>query len=386
MPPTIKNIYPTADKSSQQTPDEVVSNVQGKTFVHDAPDTDANPELADKVKLPVQLLSAMNVTTATLRNYHRKIGKNKYYGGDDDRSAACKKLETFIDGTKDFTGFDLTTMERKVLKGIFKLLDVRPDSKERAGITLKSIRELYPVILDKRIFKSRGRQQYADYCGHECQAVDRALESLAKKKHEYFALIEEQRQNKMPVYRMLFTENTIIEIIYSKDNLNKNEVDGMTPKKIKATGNMLIRLTRPEFLANISKYFRLTPVDYLKEVRLINPDIIKMPVMLDAFLDWLHLAPELTIRRNRMLLFEAFHHYASYLKNRKRNNNSLINCYELAKKMGYLASYQLDQPGKDGPVDVFNLNPKKYYHHNQRKRNVAQRLKNQKRLGSGCPP
>ena len=46
----------------------------------------------------------------------------------------------------------------------------------------------------------------------------------------------------------------------------------------------------------------------------------------------------------------------------RRTGKELVKAYKVAKKTGYLTNFKLAQKGKEGPVDVFHLNPGMFEH------------------------
>lgn len=314
------------------------------------------PEMATKAKVSSHFLNAYFTTDDTIKNYEGQLELFDF-NTTQDIAKTKANLSTII--ARGYKQIDLTYPESRVMKGLFSLLEKQNASETRPFVVLKNISELYDEILEKKVTK---RGKYKDFSGAEVNEAKDALDKLSKETQQIIFKGQDGKDKKgKPLYFFYMAEKPLISIEYLKRQIPQSEVDKMTETELKETGQIKITIL-PIFLKDYQKYFKLLPKDISREIREKCPDVKKVSEPLVNFIDLLHRQESQEVRRERTTLVKELRLDKEYRQKKGRTTGTLLKCYNIAKRTGYLADYQTDQKGKYGLVDIFYLNPDKFYH------------------------
>jgi len=321
-------------------------------------------EQTSLVRTPSDFLNSYFTTDETLKNYKGQLElKLEQFAGDKgELFRHQKKIEMYI-GRGDFKGIDLTYQENRAMKGIFALADKQGANEKSPFVILENVSDLYEQILEKKVTKKKkDGTTFRDYSGDEREAIDDALESLGKKIHKIVIKGESGKDKKgKPLFFFYMTEKPLLSVEYLKADISESDVGGITEKNVRETGRIRITLL-PQFLTNYQNFFKYLPRDISKEIRTACPEIKRITQPLADFIDYLHRQDEEIVRRRREIIAKTLRIESVYHKNRKRANENIISYYDIAKRTGYLKDYKLDQRDGTYTVDVFYLDPSKYFH------------------------
>ena len=317
------------------------------------------PDIATKAKVSSHFLNAYFTTDDTLKNYQGNLFD---LNPTQDIAKTRDKLSIAI--TRGFKGIDLTYQENRVMKGLFSLFEKQNSSEDRPFVVLKNIAELYDEILDKKVTKKmKDGYTFKDFSGDEVNKAKDALEKLSREPQQIIVKGQDgfDKKSKKPLYSIYMTEKPLISLEYLKRQIPQSEVNKLTEAELKETGQVKITIL-PIFLKDYQKYFKLLPKDISKEVREKCPDVKKVSEPLVNFIDYLHRQENKELIRERPTLIKVLKLEAIYKTQKRRTIATLLKCYDIAKRTGYLTDYKIDQKGKYGLVDILNLNPNKFYH------------------------
>jgi len=250
------------------------------------------------------------------------------------------------------------------MKGIFSLVQKQDASENRPFVVLDNISQLYEQILDKKVTKKlKDGYAFKDFSWAEITKVNEALDKLSKTPQQIIVKGRDGVDKKgKPTYFFYMKNEALISLEYLKRNIPEGEVNSITETKLKETGQIKISVLSI-FLRDYHKYYKLLPKDISKEVREACPEIKKISEPIVNFIDFLHRQDNTEVRRSRETLAKELKLDKWVKEGRKALvKKTLLYCYEIAKRTGYLLDYQIDQKGKYELVDVFYLNPFKYEH------------------------
>ncbi len=317
-------------------------------------------EIETKAKVSSHFLNSYFTTEDTLKNYQGQ-GDLFNLSGTQDITKTKDNLAVII--SKGFKGIDLSYSENRVMKGIFSLVQKQDASENRPFVVLDNISQLYEQILEKKVEKKlKDGYTFKDFSGAEITQVNEALDKLSKTPQQIIVKGRDGVDKKgKPTYFFYMKNEALISLEYLKRNIPEGEVNSMTETKVRETGQIKISVL-PIFLRDYHKYYKLLPKDISKEVREACPEIKKVSEPIVNFIDFLHRQDNAEVRRNRETLIKELKLEKVYKKNKKIAINTLLKCYDIAKRTGYLSDYQINQKGKYELVDVFSLNVFKYEH------------------------
>jgi len=318
------------------------------------------PEIETKAKVSSHFLNSYFTTEDTLKNYQGQLELN--FNTTQDITKTKENLAVII--SKGFKGIDLSYSENRVMKGIFSLVQKQDASENRPFVVLDNISQLYEQILDKKVTKKlKDGYAFKDFSWAEITKVNEALDKLSKTPQQIIVKGRDGVDKKgKPTYFFYMKNEALISLEYLKRNIPEGEVNSITETKLKETGQIKISVLSI-FLRDYHKYYKLLPKDISKEVREACPEIKKISEPIVNFIDFLHRQDNTEVRRSRETLAKELKLDKWVKEGRKALvKKTLLYCYEIAKRTGYLLDYQIDQKGKYELVDVFYLNPFKYEH------------------------
>lgn len=322
------------------------------------------PEIETKAKVSSHFLNSYFTTEDTLKNYQGQLELNLFNAeGDITDITKSKKVLGEVIANKGFKGMELSYQENRVMKGIFSLIQKQDASETRPFIVLDNISQLYEQILEKKVAKKlKDGYTFKDFSGAEITQVNEALDKLSKTPQQIIVKGRDGVDKKgKPTYFFYMKEEALISKEYLKRNIPEGEVDNITEATLKQTAQIKISVL-PIFLRDYHKYYKLLPKDISKEVREACPEVKKVSEPIVNFIDFLHRQENAEVRRERPTLIKELKLDKVYKKNKKIAINTLLKCYDIAKRTGYLSDYKIDQKGKYALVDVFYLNVFKYEH------------------------
>jgi len=316
--------------------------------------------LAPQVKYPAHYLNARFATEETAKNFQSDLF-NPSFSGDDRQKRDIDRALTSIN-TKGFTGIDLNLRQKQVMQGLFTIGQKQNISNTRPFVLIDNISELYESVLEKKVKKKKaGKYSFHDFSGKETKEIHVALDELTKKPQQVIMKWTDGEKNGKKTYSIYTTEQPLITVEYLKTDIPESELSTVTEDRIKKTGRIKITFL-PALLLDYHKYFKLLPSDLPKQIReLCNIKRIREPYL--DFIEWLHRQENIEIRMTRETIAHAIK-LTKWIKAGRKTmvNETILTCYQIAKKLGYLKDYQLAQKGKFEMVDVFTLNAYKFDH------------------------
>jgi hypothetical protein len=331
-------------------------------------------EIETKAKVSAHFLNSYFTTDDTLKNYQGDLFD---LSGTQDIIKTKDNLAVII--SKGFKGIELSYFENRVMKGIFSLIQKQEASENRPFVVLDNISQLYEQILERKVAKKlKDGYAFKDFSGAEITKVNEALEKLSKTPQQIIVKGRDGVDKKdKPTYFFYMKKEALISLEYLKRNIPADEVDRITEGEVRETGQIKINVL-PIFLRDYHKYYKLLPKDISKEVREACPEVKKISEPIVNFIDYLHRHDTIglingnELHRSKEDLIKALKLEKLSRKNKKLVINTLLKCYDIAKRTGYLSEYQTDQRGKYKLVDVFYLNLDKYEHLQKPKRVTAE--------------
>jgi len=323
----------------------------------------------DKSKVSLFFLDYVSTTEDTLKKQARQIDKFTKIRGELQGIAERKNSLTNAKG--EFLGVTLSVQEDRAIKGIYSLLQKRGASEERPFIILNTKAELYEEILEKTRIDNKDGKTYQAFSGSATAEIDSAIKRLAEERHTISLKgIDGKDKKGRPTYFHYLAKAPILSVEFLKTNIPENEIAGTSAHKTEKTGFVKISI-HPIFLKNYDNYFAMIPKDIPKEIRSACPEITKTTPLMIAFINYLHRQKNIELRRARATMIRVLNIEKQYKKDKTRTTNSLVGCYEIAKRAGYLTEYKLDQQGKHGLVDVLLLNSARFEHTLGKKKGVS---------------
>lgn len=330
------------------------------------------PEIRKMSKYPSLLLNNMFTTDDTLKGYQGQLElfDEFSFGGLQDAKKALskedadKQLTAVITGKEVYQGLDFSINEQRVTGGICRLLDKQGASEEKPYIVLNNISELYEEILEKKTTKRHGHAS-KEFLGGEREDINEGLKELEETTRKIFIRTTKyDTKKKKNIYGLYMYKKPIIQVFRGIEDMTKEGLEAITEKDLETKGKVIIKII-PEFLRRYGDRFKLLPMDLSREIR-EKAGIKKAPKVIYDFILFLHNHKEddIEIRRHRTTIIKELKLYEQLKKRGKKYVNALLfKCYNIAKTTGYLAGYKIDEPSrKHGLVDVFTLNPDKFYH------------------------
>ena len=308
------------------------------------------PEVETRTKISRHILKAPSVNIETIRNMQSDLFSGEYELVTGQSKEAIKERFNLI--VKDFRGLNLDYWEKKVVIACYCAIDKQNANTQTPFITIGSKADLYKEVLEK--------DKKGNYGGKERELFDNAIERLKAKQHQlvYYKTVKDGKKIKREyvLVEAPFITGIITNFIAEQDT-------EQSIKEIKDKGKYHIQF-HPVIFDGLIDNFRLIPKNLSREIKAICPEIKKTTPLQEDFILWLHThdSRNIEIRRTKEVLIKELKQDALYKKYKKRAIKNLHECYEIAKQTGYLTGYQIDQKGKECIVDVFYLNPDKFYH------------------------
>lgn len=320
----------------------------------------------EKYKVPAHYLNNLFTTINTLKSYQKEIEDPNFLIGEGKKRSDTEvvkqtymRLEKWID-EDSFKGIDLNYWESRTIKGVLSLLDKQKATRERPSIVIKNKSELYEEILERKgAVKIKGKE-YTKFNTWETKEVDKALESLENEKKCDIAIKAWTGKDKdgKDFYMFYLRENEpLIKTTYIEGTTKS-----LSKMGIKEIGIQSIAIN-PMLLLDKDKYFRMLPKFLSREIREACPEIKRITKPMQDFIDYLHRQDYSEFSRTREEIILILRLNDTLKEHGKKYvSNIIINCYEVAKRTGYLLDYELDQQGTFEIVDRFILNKDKFYH------------------------
>lgn len=307
-------------------------------------------ETGTRAKISRHFLKAQTVNIETIKNLQSDLFSGEYELVTGQSREALRERFNLI--VKDFRGLNLDFWEKKVVIACYCAIEKQNASTGTPYITIGSKADLYKEVLEK---DGRGK-----FSGKERELFDNAIERLKKKQHQlvFYKTVKDGKKVKR---EYVLVEAPFISGIVT--NYTAEQDTEQSIKNIKDKGRYYIQF-HPVIFEGLIDSFRLIPKNVSREIKAVCTDVKKTTELMEDFILWLHThAPHLTeIRRTKETLVRELKQDALYRKYKKRVIENLHECYEIAKRTGYLTDYKIDQKGKEFIVDVFYLNPDKFYH------------------------
>ncbi len=309
-------------------------------------------EIGTRVKYSRYFLKGQTVNIETIKNMQDDLFSDNYELVTGQSKEKLKESFNLI--VKDFRGLNLDTWEKKVVIACYCAIERQNATPQMPCITIGTKADLYREVLDK---DKRG-----NYGGKERELFDKAFERLKTKEHQlvFYKTVKDGKKTKREyvLVQAAFISGVIINYTAEHEGVQ-------SLKEIKDKGRYLIQFN-PVIFEGLIDNFRLIPKNVSREIKVICPDVKRTTPLMEDFILWLHThdSRKTEIRRIKATLIKELKQDALYKKYKKRVIQNLHECYEIAKRTGYITKYEIDQKGKESIVDVFWLNPDKFYHIN----------------------
>jgi len=326
-------------------------------------------EVFGKVSVPESYLNSYFTTGKTIKRHKKQLElfEQVFFDGKAiDKPNALKQFDIILAGENSSNRLlDLDLWQSRVMKGLFKLAQEQGINEAEPVVYIKNIYELFNRVLER---VEKGKRGYKDFSGTQTKELLNALVDLCKTSQK---LIIKQRYTDgkdkkgkdIFKYKLYMTYEPILKMICYREGISESEMQTITESDMIKGGKFSIKIL-PLLIKDWHRYFKLLPVDVGSEINQYCPDLKgkKIPQAVYEFIDWLHRHNNIEVRRERLTIINELGLEREYRKNKKRTTDKLLSCYEIAMQTKYLTKYQINQPGKLGFVDVFTLNPDKYYH------------------------
>lgn len=205
---------------------------------------------------------------------------------------------------------------------------------------------------------------------------DEALKALRDLAQKQFMMLYERKywsssKNEFR-YDIIRAIKPLINIMEGFEQLNKSEkelVKDVDSNMLNDKLSAIVVEPNPILVDQINTYFVLKPANCYQEIKLLCGNASKFVY---RFVDYLLTEyaqrnrkkggiKNLEIKLNYETLGTILR-MDSYIKTRnwKKLRNSINNCYETAKLLGYLSEYSICQTGSTKEIDVLILNPEKF--------------------------
>lgn len=307
-------------------------------------------ETGTRAKISRHFLKAQTVNIETIKNLQSDLFSGEYELVTGQSKEALRDKFNLI--VKDFRGLNLDFWEKKVVIACYCAIEKQNANKGTPYITIGSKADLYKEVLEK---DKRGK-----FSGKERELFDNAIERLKQKQHQlvFYKTVKDGKKVKREYVLVEAPFITGIVTNYTAEQDTEQSI-----KNIKDKGRYFITFHAVIFEGLVDS-FRLIPKNVSREIKAICTDVKKTTELMEDFILWLHTHdPRKTeIRRTKEVIVKELKQEALFKKNKKRCLENLRSCYEIAKRTGYLTGYDIDQRGKECIVDVFYLNPDKFYH------------------------
>lgn len=274
----------------------------------------------------------------------------------------------------DFEGLTLDYWEKKVVISLLSHIDKQGVTHESPVIYLDNKSELYGEVLEYEKGSGKG------YKSSERQKFNEAIEKLQGSKKDicFWKTVEEDGKKKRKYFLL---EGVLIRrmgFLYETDD------KPLSKEEIKNKGKLAIEFD-PILLEGLKDNFRLIPKNFAPDIRQLKykgKKITRVRELDEDFCYWLHShAPHNTeIKCSKEALSRQLHITDRYKAQRRRTIAELHRAYEIAKQLGLLTDYKIDQKGaKVGLLDIFYLNKDAIYHISKRKEREKDKITDQTR-------
>lgn len=191
-----------------------------------------------------------------------------------------------------------------------------------------------------------------EYNSNERQEAMKALDSLTE--HRRICYQRKRFKGKKPVHDLIVEQVSLIKITKSYTGLTEQEAsDVIQGKEKKRASKLLIEFT-PLLVDQIDSFYLLKPIGMHREIQ----EIIgkrRGSMSLSLFISWL-------LTKNRTEVRITVDHLAERLsldyliqnRHKKKLDEKLQECYQVAMKLGYLLDYK-----ESFDTMIFTLNPEK---------------------------
>lgn len=347
---------------------------------------------AQKPEVRAELQKPLPPVKASMYLEHQKFATSKQLTFDDyiqDQALKERAKETV-----EVMGIDVTSSTEKAIHAIQKMLtetnykgNTTGDHIQTTGrgfnftgylpaleFTKSQYFEAYGV---NKVITDRGTLEYSGY--ERKEAID-ALMNLATKPclfvyiKEKWVEIGSNRKNGKPRkekrYDRVETISPLIQIKWGWEDLTQKESETVSKRETTESTEKKFTMAitpAPVMVEDIHNYFVLKPADLYTEISLKFPKSSKFTY---RFIDWLIMTAEEkarhrdkeSIKINYQSLGRTLR-MDSYINSRnwKGLRKTLTSCYDVAIKLEYLQSYNIDVQGKNiDRYDEFMLNLEKF--------------------------
>lgn len=353
---------------------------------------DTEEDSAPKPEVRTELQKPLPPVKASMYLEHQKFATSKQLTFDDyiqDQALKERAKETV-----EVMGIDVTSSTEKAIHAIQKMLTETNYKGNTTGehiqttgrgfnftgylpaleFTKSQYFEAYGV---NKVITDRGTLEYSGY--ERKEAID-ALMNLATKPclfvyiKEKWVEIGSNRKNGKPRkekrYDRVETISPLIQIKWGWEDLTQKESETVSKRETTESTEKKFTMAitpAPVMVEDIHNYFVLKPADLYTEISLKFPKSSKFTY---RFIDWLIMTAEEkarhrdkeSIKINYQSLGRTLR-MDSYINSRnwKGLRKTLTSCYDVAIKLEYLQSYNIDVQGKNiDRYDEFMLNLEKF--------------------------
>lgn len=306
-----------------------------------------------------------------------------------DKNASLK--ETQAEYNIEVVGIELTVSEEKALFAIQNMLSKtnykgNAETSKHSDIsdytetrTLPSL-EFSPseFLTEYGVSKKDHGRGYAEFSRAERDLALSALRELSVKPFFVFYKRVSWEKGKERIQLIKITD-TLIKVIEGYDWLNKTE---LTEVASGGANNKLVKIVivpNPVLVDQIKSHYVMKPANCYQEIKLLAPHASKFVY---RFIDYLLTEQTLkeknkgwdwTIKIGVDTLADVLRMDAYVKKRNWRTIRASVNkCYEVAKKLGYLTNYEIDQQGVAKNIDVLTLNKEKFYRVEKTKQKIIE--------------
>lgn len=308
--------------------------------------------IGEKAKVSANILNSCYTTPGKLKKYQADLFSDRYeLAKGQMRDDINEKISKYIE---DFKGLKLTYWQKKVIIAFYCLIEKQDASRQRPFIKIHSKTDLYREVLGKN---KNGK----GYNWGERKLLDKALEELQTKKQQ-IVFTKTKRVKDKKIREYIIVESVLItERIYYRKSINNER--GLKEGDIKEKGRQVIKFN-PIIFDGLIDRWRLIPKNLTREIKMACPEVKRVTPLIEDFIYWLHShSYKLTeIKRNRLILINELGLEKAYRHNKERTLKKIFKTYQIAKKVGYLKDYLINQKGKRKSIDIFILNPIMYEH------------------------
>jgi len=334
---------------------------------------------------PVQ--KGTNLIKIPMHLEKQKIGRRPKPSQDSIFDSLDKKDKEKVEKYNiKIVGVDFTVSQNKALFTLQTLLnktDQRGVSYKEAPTNSFDYQGYIPTLnftiseyLDAYgVNKRESTRRKIEYNSNEREEALKALRSLSENRYLlYYSKTYFNKEINETRYKLIITPKPLITISEGYDNLTKTEHNTLTEgKETPETNKKLTRLAvelSPIFVDQIENHYVLKPANIYEELKIKAPRASKFTY---RFIDYLFTTVaqrNSKYKRNKNWIIEINYlklardlKMESWIKSRnwKQIRGSLDKCYDIAKELGYLISYNTITGKTVKEMERLALNPDKFY-------------------------